>query len=586
MIPIGIKGIIMRKNNPNRWHFTLQTNANGYAYVYAYQTAWDPVAKRSRRTAKKYVGRLHEDGRVDVSPKFAELVPDYAQGEFFYGADKTLVSKAEYLYDFPEKTGPAPEEGEDVGDAPSTRTLGVVWAAEQIAEQSGLLADLKECFGKEYALDLLHLALYKLDAGNAMAGYDDWRQQVVLRNARRLSSQRISEILSAVSRDDFDKYFKLRHVRKLNQADGASLNYALDNTSISTYSRTIVDAAFGHAKRDPELRQINYTFVCDQDTGDIVFVHAYEGSINDVVALQEILYRMKNAGLALEKVVLVTDRGYSSILNVQKMINLELKFIQGVRIVEDVVKKRLDDYRESLSSLSFYNAGLNAYARSIDEPWTENTGTAAVPHTVHMHLYRFPGVDEAERVAAAKKAEELVQLKNDGKMVPPALRQTHGHFLTKVEKDEKEVWQRNDRAIEEACRYAGMFVLRSNTVANPFEALRIYGMRNAVELDFNQFKNWLDGDRLRCTETSYLGKLFITTLGTSLRMMMLNRLRANRGEDLPVPYDSLDGVFSKLRSVLADKRPQAHAWVCRTLTKKQREMLTLLGVPLPPRVLR
>ena len=50
----------------------------------------------------------------------------------------------------------------------------------------------------------------------------------------------------------------------------------MDNTSISTYSETIPVAKYGHAKRDPDLKQINYTFVCDQADGEIVFAHAYE----------------------------------------------------------------------------------------------------------------------------------------------------------------------------------------------------------------------------------------------------------------------------------------------------------------------
>mgnify|MGYP000115338544 FL=1 len=65
--------------------------------------------------------------------------------------------------------------------------------------------------------------------------------------------------------------------------------------------------------------------------------------------------------------------------------------------------------------------------------------------------------------------------------------------------------------------------LRTNAFTDPFEALRAYRMRSMVELSFNQFKNWLDGDRLRCTEATYIGKIFITTLATSLRLCMLYR---------------------------------------------------------------
>ena len=52
---------------------------------------------------------------------------------------------------------------------------------------------------------------------------------------------------------------------------------------------------------------------------------------------------MQSADLDLEEVVLVTDRGYCSLLNVQKMLKLKLKlnlkFIQGVRLTEDSIKR-------------------------------------------------------------------------------------------------------------------------------------------------------------------------------------------------------------------------------------------------------
>ena len=46
---------------------------------------------------------------------------------------------------------------------------------------------------------------------------------------------------------------------------------ALYNTVISSYSAAIADVAYGHAKRDPELLVFNFTFACDQDSGNIVF---------------------------------------------------------------------------------------------------------------------------------------------------------------------------------------------------------------------------------------------------------------------------------------------------------------------------
>lgn len=83
----------MRTENNDRWHFTVQTSSQGNSYVYAYQTKWDPVSKTSRRCSKRYVGRLANDGRVNISDKFAKDFPEYSQGDFYYGATRNLLMK-------------------------------------------------------------------------------------------------------------------------------------------------------------------------------------------------------------------------------------------------------------------------------------------------------------------------------------------------------------------------------------------------------------------------------------------------------------------------------------------------------------
>ena len=84
------------KKASNKWYFTKETNAKGLCYIYAYQTQWDPVAKKSKRSARKYVGRLAADSVVNITAKFRTEFPQYAQGTFYFGLDKTLVDEAAY----------------------------------------------------------------------------------------------------------------------------------------------------------------------------------------------------------------------------------------------------------------------------------------------------------------------------------------------------------------------------------------------------------------------------------------------------------------------------------------------------------
>ena len=573
-------------NRDKRWYFTADTNAKGYTYIQAYQTKWDPVAKTTKRSAKRYVGRLFDDGHVAPSKTFLESFPQYAGKTVFFGPDKTLVDEQTYRQAFPASPGPTsdPEEHDSKDD---TLNVGLTWAAETIAEESKVLESLVDVFGKEMARDLLHLAIYKLDTGSSMAAFEDWCSGVYLKNSKLLTDQRISEILAKVSVQDFEKFFLNRHKAKLQ--DDRKLSYALDNTSISTYSETIEDAEFGYAKRDPHLKQINYTFVCDQEDGEIIFAHTYQGSISDVVALQEIIYRMRRAEFELENVTLVSDRGYSSLMNIQKMIDLEMKFVQGVRLTEDAIKSKFDTYHDSLRDVNFYDSETGVFARTTKEPWLQNISNGTLNRTVYVHLYRFPGVDETEMASLVKNADQILKHKANSKEVPPELWQSYKRFVKQIKNANGEVtWVRDNEAIKNAVKYAGTFVIRTNTIDDPFEALRVYRLRGTVEQDFNQFKNWVDGDRLRCTQSSYIGKLFVCTLATSLRLMMMNRAKHNSqgSTGLKIPNNSMDVLFGKIRMIKAEKRKDANAWVTKLASKKQRDMLTLLGLKIPPRVLR
>ena len=259
------------------------------------------------------------DDRVAISPKFLLDHPEYKGQDWYWGANKKLVPLSEYLDDFPDHPGsqPLPEDDEQQ----DCLSVGLTWTALHIAQSSGILAHLQEVFGKTLGEQLLYLAIYKLAGGTSMASYDIWRQQVWLPSHYRMSSQKISEILQQVCQAQVHEYFGYRHRRqgeiweKIFAANpelkGKKIEYALDSTSISTYADSDL-AEYGHAKRDPHLKQINFTVVCDQASGEIVFSYLYDGSINDLASFQDVLWAMKEAGFDMDNNVFVSDRGYHS----------------------------------------------------------------------------------------------------------------------------------------------------------------------------------------------------------------------------------------------------------------------------------
>ena len=72
----------MMKKASNKWYFTKETNAKGLCYIYAYQTQWDPVTKKSKRSARKYVGLLAADSVVNITAKFRTAFPQCPKEPF------------------------------------------------------------------------------------------------------------------------------------------------------------------------------------------------------------------------------------------------------------------------------------------------------------------------------------------------------------------------------------------------------------------------------------------------------------------------------------------------------------------------
>ena len=577
------------------WNFTTVVTAQGYCYVKAYKMKWDPVLKKSKRHLQRHVGRLLENDRIKISPSFAADFPEYSGDDWFWGANKKPVHEAEYRRDFPETPGPAPQDPEAC-EPQSTLDVGLTWAALELAKDSGIRAHLQEVFGKETGEDLLYLAIYKLASGGAMMTYDIWRQKVWLPQSRRLTGQKISELLSSVTREQVTKYFKLRHNRqdevweeiykKQPELRSRPIEYALDNTSISTYSNTLSEAQYGHAKRDPELKQINYTIICDQRSGDIVFAYMYDGAVNDVSALSDILFAMQEAEFKLEKNILVTDRGYSSLVNVQKMINLEIKYLQGVRYIEDSLKQRFAKHSDALRKNAFYSSKEKAYAFTETEPWTQNSSAGQLKLNNYIHLYRLVGHEDLTVQQISENADHIIRLKTAKRSVPQDLWAAYGRFVKSVtEKNGVTHWVRDTSRIDEAVECSGYFALRSNAVSDAFEALSIYRQRNMVEQDFYQLKNWLDGDRLRVGAVSVQGKLLVNTIGTALRMMMLCRAKQkeDRKSKLVLPGGSLDRLLAELTLVRAEKRKNANAWIRNSIPASRRRCFELLMLPEPPR---
>ena len=541
-------------------HFCLHTYVRkGHTYVEAYRNEWDPEKKRSRIAQRKYVGVLDTTtGRVRLGKKYLSENPQY-EGKILYYEDKQLVERTpEEVQEELDKRVPSP-----LNDVVSYGASAACWL---VAQQSGMLEDLKKTFGAEVGADLLRLAVYQYLDGGSMDCFEQWASQHWLPKARTFSGQRISEMLSKITHQDITSYLKLRnhrcveHFNKVKtQAEelkkpGPRFRYlALDSTALSTYSVTISSAAYGYAKQNPELRQVNFTLGVDYLNGDVCYAYESEGSITDKSVYPHLMMDLHHNGYNLQDTVIVTDRGYQSICNIQRLLDIEINYVCGVPLTEESVKQLFERYKSSLSNPAFLNGRLKVAARTSKELWEKATDSGPLHLSTSLHLYKYPELAAQQAISLHQKIEEVLEKKNSGEKLHSADRSRVRNYIVE---NNKNVWVKNIKGLEEFLTRAGCFAIRTNCIEDPFECLAVYKQRQIVETAFRQMKVLNGNNRLRCTERTYVGKLLLFVIAQSLRMRMLYTVKENEQRlDLDLPGDSLDKAMAMLKGIMAIRPP-------------------------------
>lgn len=564
-------------------HFCLHTYVRkGHTYVEAYRNEWDPEKKRSRIAQRKYVGVLDTTtGRVRLGKKYLSENPQY-EGKILYYEDKQLVERTpEEVQEELDKRVPSP-----LNDVVSYGASAACWL---VAQQSGMLEDLKKTFGAEVGADLLRLAVYQYLDGGSMDCFEQWASQHWLPKARTFSGQRISEMLSKITHQDITSYLKLRnhrcveHFNKVKtQAEelkkpGHRFRYlALDSTALSTYSVTISSAAYGYAKQNPELRQVNFTLGVDYLNGDVCYAYESEGSITDKSVYPHLMMDLHHNGYNLQDTVIVTDRGYQSIYNIQRLLDIEINYVCGVPLTEESVKQLFERYKSSLSNPAFLNGRLKVAARTSKELWEKATDSGPLHLSTSLHLYKYPELAAQQAISLHQKIEEVLEKKNSGEKLHSA---DWSRVRNYIVENNKNVWVKNIKGLEEFLTRAGCFAIRTNCIEDPFECLAVYKQRQIVETAFRQMKVLNGNNRLRCTERTYVGKLLLFVIAQSLRMRMLYTVKENEQRlDLDLPGDSLDKAMAMLKGIMAIRPPSKAVWAGRPISKKARDILELLGI--------
>lgn len=544
---------------PTRYFFA-DTNAKGHTYIQMYETQWDPERKRTRRSAKRYVGRLFEGGRVVSSLSFLESFPEYAGKTLFFSEDNELVDEATYRaslarnedddeFDFCPAATPI-EKGESL-------QVGLTWSIETFAHQSGIWQSLVKVFGERYAGLLLSLAIYKIDSQSVAMDYDDWLSCVYLKCGETLNDIDIDDFLiDTITPEQVNAYFDLRQAMKRQMGHKATLAFDIDS-KLPQFD--LIESGLGYD------RLLTTLFVDDAD-GEILWSAHTRGHFPDDIALAEISYQAKKREIEMSNVTLVTDRD-------PKSLGKLVRFIQGYHQFDEKLKSLIFAHVDEAISYQNYDLSLDINATSVRD------------NDVYWHLYHALKEVNVAATGLRNGVEDLIASLEDEEEVSPATRYQYQRFIESSNDFMGTAIHRCDNeALNQALDTVGCFAIRSNGVDDPLNALKTYRLRKTYTESMDKLFAWLMEHAPYRFADSF-GYWFVADLAMSLRSMILVHATRKAYSLLGSDYQWLpiDVLFAKLRRITATKREKANTWVVCELSGegKMQERIALKHMDLP-----
>ena len=507
-------------------------NPNGTTYVYENISYWDKKTKTSKQKRKSI-------GHID--PESGKVVPNRKKGDSAKARSLSIESK----------------------DLRCTvRTCGVTKLLDKAVDDIGLQKVLSSVFPYDWSR-ILTCAYYLISEGGALCHTEKWKNSNIVPFTESLSSQRISELLTRITpsmqQDFFGKWIAS------NKQDEY---YAMDITSVSSYSEFIEFVRWGYNRDGDDLPQINLLMITGENSHMPLYYRIIPGSIKDVRTLRESLQNMSY--IEAGQLHYVMDKGFYSESNIDAMYEAHKRFMIGIPFTAGFAVELVERYRDTIRSHKNYcmvgTDDLYAVTELMD--WDG--------HRFYAHVYF-----DNYKAAAEEKAfdhtlhccyEELIK----GDHIAEHKKYYEQFFFIKETPVRGVKVEFNEDTIDEYKRNrVGWFVLAGNDIKDKVKALEVYRAKDAVEKCFDDLKNDLDMKRIRMhTKETMEGRIFIQFIA----LLITTRLKEVMSEAGWFKDYDLQEIIDEMKSMREVKVTGSRKKYSTEPTPLQRDIIKLYGL--------
>ena len=215
------------------------------------------------------------------------------------------------------------------------RQYGATWLLDKVAEATGVKDDLLKVLGGNHEMvnDVLTLAYFPFIENLSYNQLSQWQKEVNAPSEHETNSVSMTRLTQSITERHRMDLFRCRTRRV-----GRDELCAVDSTSMSTYGFNLVDIRWGKNKERLPLRQTLEVVVYSLTSHMPIYYKELPGNMPDCRTVGLIMRELEHAGF--KNLVLVTDRGYESMKNLELYIAKGQKVITSVKVTgSDVMAK-------------------------------------------------------------------------------------------------------------------------------------------------------------------------------------------------------------------------------------------------------
>jgi len=448
------------------------------------------------------------------------------------------------------KQGRPAYEGTDVN-----RFYGDIWLLEQVADKVGLRTDLMATFyeNAEIVNDVLTLAYYSFITGNSYSRVARWQNLEKTPSSRELTPMTITRLTQSISEAERMRLFKYRADRL-----GKDELCAVDSTTRSAYGSSLTDIRYGKNKERIPLPQTSEVVVYSLDSHMPVYYRTFPGNIPDSRSVETILTDINHAGFP--RVILVTDRGYESVQNLEKYILRGQPMIMCIKMRQKMVLDKITGFGaiEGKPGDMLFDPESKLYYKQYDLDYDVrgNGNTVHKADRMKLDLFFDPfrrASDQTDlEVAVEMQRRSLQAILDAGGSVDDdeSIKRNYNWYDVVYDSKDRKLlsFSLDEKKIANAKKTSGFFgYITLGLDYTALQALEAYGLRDEQEKYFSQMKSQMGFDRQRnWSEEGKTGRLLILFVGLIISSYVRHIWNTT---ELKKKFSSAQDVLDEMRSI-------------------------------------